>query len=129
MSCSRALLPRARKGPVLCQAWINSGDFFPTTSTIHIVPSPIANRFHSLWSGNDCLEPCSIKNLKAIFRFRRKTNKQKDHKQNLLKADTWNCFMSMIFSYYSIYYYKPSVYTRATAEVQHKSKASPHSRL
>ena len=66
---------------------------------------------------------------RAILWKGRKTNKQKDHKQNLLKADTWNCFMSMIFSYYSIYCYKPSVYATATAEVQHKSKASPHSRL
>lgn len=55
----------------------NSGDFFPTTSTIYIVPGPRANRFHSLRSGNDCLEHCSIKSLKAIFRFRRKTNKPK----------------------------------------------------
>ena len=56
-----------------------------------------------------------------------KNEQTKEQKQNLLRADTWNCFMSMIFSFYSIYYYKPNAYATATTELQHKSKACPHS--
>ena len=58
---------------------------------------------------------------------REKNEQTKYQKQNLLRADAWSCFMSMIFSYYSIYYYKPNVYATTTTELQRKSKACPHS--
>lgn len=86
----------------------HSHEWIPKSQSQTLISPLLTVRRTSLWKG-------------------KKMNKQTTRNKTYLKLTHGTASCQWFFSYYSIYYYKPNAYVTATTELQHKSKASPHS--